>query len=339
MHRWFVQYNPLYFASALLVLSGVVLMTRDPLDWVHGQLVLAGLIQLYELALIGGAALLFHRPGQRRPAVILGIVALAFTFDLAFRTEGLASTGVLPASLLWAALFATKLALLVRALRVRLPRLHAMAWTAGGLMLAVGPHFMTQAVLVAASWLGIALVGLVFCIPPRLTPRAVLDDWGRIVAARIGGFIPLFWALLYWLHIAAWCGIYEVRLTALCFLPAIAYAPFLVRGEGMTWLAGAVVLLAASLSPAHFTGIAIFLAVGLVAKALACGWPRLFIAAAAALAVPLLLPWLPARAGQWGAILLAGGFAALGAGVALNWWSGRIARDADLRIRLPLVRP
>src|SRR4051794_24529894 len=91
MHRWFVQYNPLYFASTLFVLLGVVLLTRDPLDWSHGQLTLAGLIQLYELALIGGAALLFNLPGQRRPAVILAIVALIFAFDITFRTQGLAS--------------------------------------------------------------------------------------------------------------------------------------------------------------------------------------------------------------------------------------------------------
>ena len=69
-HRWFVQYNPLYFAGALCILGGVILVTRDPGDWDSGQLALAGIIQLYEVALIAGAAILFNLPGQRRPAAV-----------------------------------------------------------------------------------------------------------------------------------------------------------------------------------------------------------------------------------------------------------------------------
>ncbi|MGQ0654123.1 MAG: hypothetical protein ACT4P4_17970 [Betaproteobacteria bacterium] len=71
-HRWFVQYNPFYLASALFVLGGIYLLTRNPADWESEQLVLAGVIQLYELALIAAAAFLFDLPSQRRPAVILG---------------------------------------------------------------------------------------------------------------------------------------------------------------------------------------------------------------------------------------------------------------------------
>lgn len=339
MHRWFVQYNPLYFASALFVLLGVVLLTRDPLDWGHGQLALAGLIQLYEFALIGGAALLFNMPGQRRPAVILGIVAMAFSFDLTFRTEALASLGSHWISAAWVALFAIKLALIARALRVRLPRLDTAAWTVAGLMLAVGPHFMTAEVLMAACWLGIVLVALVFIFRPRVTMQATLDDWGRVVAGRMAAVLPLFWTALYWLHLAAWCGIYELRMTPICFVPAVALVPFLVRSERRTWLAAAAVLVAAGFVPAHFMAVGVALGIGLALKAHLHRMPRLYIAALAAPAIPAGLPWLPTKAGQWGAILLGGGFAALGAGVALNWWSGRIARDADLRIRLPLVRP
>ena len=340
MHRWFVQYNPLFFASALFVLLGVVLLTRDPLDWSHGQLTLAGLIELYQLALIGGAALLFELPGQRRPAVILGIVALAFMFDLTFRTEGLASLGLLPASTLWAALFAVKLSLVARALRVRLPRLYTVLWTFAGLVLAAGPHFVAERyMLPVACWVGIGLVALVVWGRPRLVPRVALDEWGRAVAGRVAAVIPLSWAVLYWLHVAAWCGIYDLRVTPICFMPAVALVPFFVRSEGRTWLAAAVVLVAGYFSPPYFMAIAISLAAGLLLKAYLRGMPHLVGAAIVALAVPLALPWLPTKAGQWGAVLMAAGFVALGAGVALNWWSGRMARDADLRIRLPLLRP
>jgi hypothetical protein len=340
MHRWFVQYNPLYFASALFVLLGVVLMTRDPLDWSHGQLALAGLIELYQLALIGGAALLFSLPEQRRPAVILGIVALAFMFDITFRTEALASIELLPASALWAALLAIKLALVARALRVRLPRLQTLAWTFTGLVLAAGPHFVREPfMLPLACWLGIGLAALVAWGRPLIVPRVPLDDWGRTVAGRIAGVLPLCWVVVYWLHVVAWCGIYELRFTPMCFVPAIALMPFLTRREPRTWVIAGAVMVAGYFAPAHFMAVAITLAIGLAVKAHTHRMPRLYGGAVMALAVPLALPWLPTKAGQWGAVLIAAGFVALGAGVALNWWSGRMARDADLRIRLPLLRP
>lgn len=338
MHRWFVQYNPLYFASALFVLAGVVLLTRDPVEWSHGQLALAGLIQLYELALIGGAALLFNRPGQRRPAVILGVVALAFAFDITFRTEALASLGdnLLRISVLWGALFAIKLGLIARALRVRLPRLHAAAWTLAGLMLAVSPHLIGDAVMdrrvviTAACWLGIGLVALAVWARPGAVLPATLHDWGRIVAGRITALVPLAWTVFYWVHVVAWCGIYELRFTPMCFLPAIAFVPFLARTEIGAWLAAALALALAYAAPAYFGAIAVFLALGLAAKAYRHRMPRLYVAGAVVLAVPVALPWLPARAGQWGAVLVASGFATLGAGVALNWWSGRTARSAPI---------
>jgi hypothetical protein len=379
LHRWFVQYNPLYFASALFVLLGVFLLTRDPLDWARGQLGLAALIQLYELALIGAAAFLFNLPGQRRPAVILGIVALGFLFDVTFRTEALASVGheLLAASVLCGALFGVKLWLVARALRVRLPFLHGAAWTLGGVMLALGPQLIrNDRVLIAASWLGIALIAIAVWSRPVLRMRVALDHWGHIVAGRMTAIAPLFWALLYWTHVLAWCGIYDLALTPLCLAPAVVLVPFIVRGEWQTWIAAAIAMAVMWSSPAAFA----LLAAGLALKAHQHGLPRLYIAAvmaaymagpkwiapalwislatvgvlvllawrfrlrsalAAALifAVPALVPWLPAKAGQWGALLVAAGFVALGAGVALNWWSVKIARDADLRIRLPLVRP
>ena len=63
LHCWFVQYNPLYFFSALCVLIGMFLVSLglDALDWVRGQIILSLVIQLYEFLLIAGAALLFRK--------------------------------------------------------------------------------------------------------------------------------------------------------------------------------------------------------------------------------------------------------------------------------------
>ena len=69
LHRWFVQYNPLYFASALLVLAGLFLVaTGLGVDDVQSHAAVAGIAQLYQFLLIGAAWRLLARTGSRRPA-------------------------------------------------------------------------------------------------------------------------------------------------------------------------------------------------------------------------------------------------------------------------------
>lgn len=338
LHRWFVQYNPLYFASALSVLLGVFLLTRDPPEWTSGQLVLAVVIQLYELGLIAGAAFLFNLPGQRRPAVILGLVAIAFLFDVTFRTEALASVGggmVVPA-VVWAMLLATKLALIARALRVRIPALQGALWTLAGVVVALGPQLLGEAIvdrrflLIAACWIGLALPVASFGTRPGVHAQVALDDWGRTVLERIVHVAPVLWTALYWTHVAAWCGIYELRPTPACFAPLVVLVPFLWRRELATWTASAAALALASTRLEYLETVAVLLAVGLGLKAWRARMPRLYAAAAGAgfvAAWPLIAPWLPKKLAFWGATLLASGFAALAAGVGLNWWSSREASD------------
>jgi len=81
-HRWFVQYNPLYFVSALCVLLGMFLVSLGlgDLGWNLGQIILTAVIQVYEILLITGAAILFRLAGERRPAVILGLLEVFFLF-------------------------------------------------------------------------------------------------------------------------------------------------------------------------------------------------------------------------------------------------------------------
>lgn len=288
-HRWFVQYNPFYFASALLVLAGAYLVTRDPGQWEDGHLALAAVIQLYEFALIAGAGLLFGLPGQRRPAVILGIVAMAFLFDPSGRTEGLASIGAhtLPAAVAWALLVGLKLALLGRALCVRLPAAHCALWILAGAFIALGPQLIAagigaRVVLVAACWLGIALLAFALYARPRVGVEIALGDWGRVVLARLLKLAPTLWALMYWAHVLSWCGIYDLNLSPACFAPLLVLLPLLLRSETSVWIAIGMALGIASQWPGEFAAAAALLALGAAIKAYRAEWPRLYVAAALA---------------------------------------------------------
>jgi hypothetical protein len=286
-HRWFIQYNPLYFTSALCVLVGAFLLTRDPADWDNGQIALAGVIQLYELALIAGGAFLFNLPGQRRPAVILGITAIAFLFDVTFRNEGLASVGphTLNAGIAWAVLAALKLTLLAHALRVRVPVAHWAAWVLGALAIALVPQMLAARafdpahVLIGACWLGLALAALAVWGMPDVRCEVTLDEWGRTVLNRAVRAAPLIWTGLYWTHVVTWCGIYELTLHPVCFAPVIVLLPIIVRKEVSAWILSVIVLAIGARWPAAFAYVAALLALGLAIKGYRARWPRLHVAA------------------------------------------------------------
>jgi hypothetical protein len=342
-HRWFIQYNPFYLASALFVLGGVYLVTRNPADWESEQLVLAGVIELYELALIAGAAFLFNLPSQRRPAVILGIAALVFLFDLTFRSEGMASVGThtVSAAVAWLFLFGAKLALVARALRVRLPVGHCLAWLGGAAFVPLAPQALEARVadpalvLVAACWMGIGLAALAAIFPVAVKSDAALDTWGLTVQRRIATVVPMLWAALYWAHVVTWCGIYGVKLTALCFAPLVALLPLVAGTQVLAWLVAAIALAIAANWPAGFGHVALLLALGLGLQAWRRDWWTLYPGAVvcAYLGAWKLtgLPLLPSSAWGWGATLLAGAFAALGCGVAVNWWAARAESRIALR--------
>lgn len=78
LHTTFVTYNPIYLASAALVLAGLWLVSHDlaTRGGLYG-LGVSGIAELYAIALIGSAAILF-RTGQRRVAVMLGLLAAVY---------------------------------------------------------------------------------------------------------------------------------------------------------------------------------------------------------------------------------------------------------------------
>ena len=66
--RWFVQYNPMFTASALCVLGGVLLLSCATGS--AANVALTGILEVYQWLVIGTAALLYRRLLERRPAAI-----------------------------------------------------------------------------------------------------------------------------------------------------------------------------------------------------------------------------------------------------------------------------
>jgi hypothetical protein len=108
MHRWLVEYNPLYLLSATLVLGGMILTSRGLAreGSLYGEIGVAAIAEVYAATLIGGAALL-TRIGQRRPAVMLALLTMLYQCDLTLQTEASPYLGAVgtAATVAWLALF------------------------------------------------------------------------------------------------------------------------------------------------------------------------------------------------------------------------------------------
>lgn len=252
IYRWFVQYNPLYFFSALCVLAGVLLVSQAlPVEGVQrDRLALAGVVQLYEFLLIGSAAFLFRVTGLRRPAVILAIVELPFLFDWTFQTEAFATLGQagLLAASVWAALVPLKLALLAWIFRIRA---YAMAYVLPT-MAAIGIAGVPQALALAplegglvhlgATWFGVMIVAMARRMRPGVASREDLDDWGSTVLRRFTRSAAGVWCGLSLLHLLAWVLQYDLALTIPHAAPLLLLLPFLHRHESLAWAGAAAAI-------------------------------------------------------------------------------------------------
>jgi len=235
LHRWFIRYNPLYFASALFVLAGVFLAaTGLRHDDLRSHAALAGITELYQFALLGAAWMLLRWTKQKRPAVILGIVSLVFLFDLTLCSERLASLG---SKSIWisaavGALAVTKLKLIEKIFRLRTI---AGAFTVAAAVLAalpLMPHaiekFAGHDLIRAPLHLAFAGSGAALLAWALLRGRApfwsdlIADDWGVTVMSRIESVVPWLVTGFFLVHAVAWSVYLSVPLT-----PAHA-APYLL---------------------------------------------------------------------------------------------------------------
>jgi hypothetical protein len=124
-YHWFVKYNPLYFVSALCFLGGVFLASKGMrgINWIDGQVLLTGVIELYQILLLACSFILFRVISQTRPAVILVIMNIFFLFDCTYQTEHLSSVQSIGGfwTVLWIMLFALKLKCLTGIFRLKIP--------------------------------------------------------------------------------------------------------------------------------------------------------------------------------------------------------------------------
>ncbi len=248
-HRWFVEYNPLFFFSALCVLIGVFLVSRSLPDDVleNRHLLLAGIVQLYEFLLIGAAAALFHVAHQRRPAVILGLLTVPFLFDWTFQLESFAMLDEwgLVASFVWLALFPTKLLLLTWTFRLRVPAFMLTTLSVAVAAVAFLPHLMSRDVLEAdtlhriALWILAAFVAVLMRARPQVAFREAQGSWAQTVLRRSVRAACLTWAGLYLAHAGAWVAQFDLRPDLRHVVPLLLLLPFLARSEPLVWASAA----------------------------------------------------------------------------------------------------
>lgn len=250
LHRWFVEYNPLYFASALSILGGVFLVARElPPEAFGSKLGVAACTELYQIVLIAGAVVLL-RAGLKRPAAILGIAALVFVLDVALNGErlmsfmglmslepGMRARRVVPVSLAFALLGPVKLWLLARVFRLRGA---AGTLAVGGTVIFALPLLpyvieiestvvsVRQSLYLGLSWLGAPILAWAFTPKARQWTSAWTSDgpdpW---LTRRIAAAAPFLVAALYVIHGLGWSSLSDLSLS-----PAQA-APYLLVLTGM----------------------------------------------------------------------------------------------------------
>lgn len=283
-HRWFVEYNPLYLLSAALVLGGTILCSRGLSSdgSVYGGLGVAAVAELYAGALIAGAALLM-RIGQRRSAVLLGLLTIVYQADLTLHTEtcpNLGLAGIL-GSLAWLAVFEVKIATLASALRVRVSRAMLGVTRLGTVGLALLPYLLSRidertTTFVVAGWL-FALSALAKRAHRTSGVESLvdLDAWGATVLRRVTRTAWLSWGLLLGLHVLFWSSQYHLSRTALVVVAPLLVVPWLAS-ERQIWVTVACALLLARLSPSSFSASAVVAASALAIHAvrLAAEEPR-----------------------------------------------------------------
>jgi len=275
LHRWLIEYNPLYLLSAALVLGGTLVLS-SPLsshdsDW--AGLGMKAIPEIYAWTLIGGAALL-TRIGLRRPATMLALLTILHLGDPMLTTETYAYPGGVGAFAVtsWLALFVLKLRALAWAAKLEL------SWSAfavavwGAVGLAAMPRLLCSAPDLLANhyvigWL-FSLFALALWTHRRVESRVDLDDWGKTVLRRSLRASWLVWAVLLSMHLAFWSREFGFELPGV--LPcALLLATRWMRRELSVWGAVASTLyLTAHVAMPLFPVVALLAAATLALRAL-----------------------------------------------------------------------
>lgn len=257
LHRWLIQYNPLYLVSAALVLVGVIVLSGGLAGGgTAQQLGITAIAEVYAWSLIGGAALLV-RIHLRRPAVMLVLLAALYQCDLTLHTETCAYLGVtgLLGSVGWWLSFVAKLRALAWAIEVRVSRSAVLVMSAGAAMVAGFP-WVLRAVdgPTASSLLALALFGLfgaALWTRRAIEGRTPWSPWAATVARRSIRAIWTGLSAMVLLHVGFWLSQHPT-LEAIALLPAgMLLATRWAKRESSVWLMVGGTLLYAGMVVPH----------------------------------------------------------------------------------------
>lgn len=255
LHRWFVEYNPLYLLSAALVLRGVNLMSHA-LGALGGPLI----AEVYAWALIGSAALLL-RVGLRRPAIMLSLIAVVYQGDLTLHTETCAYLGLVGwlASGVWLASFVAKLFALARAMRLRVSRSALLVPSTAAAGLVVVPRLLRTmdshgASAVAGLWT-FAVLASALWTSRAIESKTKLDAWGSTVLRRSVIATWALWAALVVFHVGFWFSSRRMEPAVLVVIPPLLATRFVKRARYVACVVAATFVLVALAAPelASFT--------------------------------------------------------------------------------------
>lgn len=278
LHRWFVQYNPLYLVSATLVLGGVITLSSGIAGGgVFAQLGVTAIAEVYAWALIASAALLV-RIGLRRPAVMLALLAALYQVDPTLHTATCAFLG--PAgvigSVLWFLSFVGKLRALAWAMKLRPSRGSTVLIVGGALGLAAIPWLLRTVDAPTAStglilWsFGLMAAGL--WSPRKIESLTPLGPWPATVARRSFRAIWIGWGAASVLHMLFWAAHFPETLQLTGLVPAaLLLATRAIRAERLVWAqVGATLLLVLAYVPALLPLTLLMAAAVLVLRARRC---------------------------------------------------------------------
>lgn len=249
LHRWFIQYNPLYFFSALCMLGGVFLVSPgfevEDSIWQFWETVLTMVIEVYQIVLIIGAELLFRRIKLYRPSAILGLLAVIFLFDVTFQTEvmgtfdgsGLFVTGN------WMLLAVVKVIALRWAFQLIIPWRVLIVPLLAVAAIAIFPHLFTRTnydhdtLHLLAVWWGTGLAAYIFYQRPVIRCKAQLTEREQKILQKITNTAWLIWGGFYLYHLGFWVDAFSISFNhpSLYLIPGLLAFALLSKNEKQVW--------------------------------------------------------------------------------------------------------
>ena len=209
----FFRYNPLYFFSAFCILSGIGLLSRHlgNLPWHKGQMLLFTVIQVYELLLLAGTAVLLRMAGLNRPAIFLCLLEVFFLFDCTFRTGPMVGLGWFAPwfTLGWVLLTVGKGAFLGRLFRLKCPP-GALVVPASVLIgVAAGPYVFgmesirKDIIQLLAVWYGAGILAYALWLTPTINNPVPPDAPDQELVQRSFRIATIIWVGIFLTHLFA----------------------------------------------------------------------------------------------------------------------------------------